>query len=351
MGVCVIAAMHGVKKETRSAAQAAVDASRIADLRLALAEAEAARTRGAQERKQNEQAKEEGKEGKEEGGVGSLMDDWRVAALACSERALLLCPAHYTMWNTRKEALEGRCDGAALATELRLTARCLALSPKSYCVWEHRRFCVAQHAPTNSALVAQEMALCDKFHLMDARNFHCWNYRRWLAQLGGVDNKAELEYSLRRINEGLSSVVVVVVVVFFFLSVLRFFFFADFSNYSAWHARSLAFGSFGADVEGEWQLVFNAMYTNPKDQSVWMYVFWLLGQNPTDNQIKSLADHCWQLAELDGVENSKWPLLGLLKASKAQPTLKLAMSDEEIVSTLAKIDPQRSNYYTTLVKK
>ena len=120
-------------------------------------------------------------------------------------------------------------------------------------------------------LVTKELALCDKFHTYDSRNFHCWNYRRWLAQLGGVDSKAELEYSLKRINEGFPQERRIKHSLVLFLS--------DFSNYSAWHARSLAFGAaVGADIESEWQLVFNAMYTNPNDQSVWMYVSWLLGR-------------------------------------------------------------------------
>lgn len=72
---------------------------------------------------------------------------------------------------------------------------------QAYCVWEHRKFCVARRA--SAALVTGELALCDKLHSHDARNFHCWNYRRWLAQLlGGADVQAELAYSLRRINEG-----------------------------------------------------------------------------------------------------------------------------------------------------
>lgn len=75
-------------------------------------------------------------------------------------------------------------------------------------VREHRRFVVARKVGESPDLVAKELALCDKFHTYDSRNFHCWNYRRWLAQLGGVDSKADLEYSLKRINEGEMAVVV-----------------------------------------------------------------------------------------------------------------------------------------------
>jgi geranylgeranyl transferase type-2 subunit alpha len=78
-------------------------------------------------------------------------------------------------------------------------------------VWEHRKFCVERKHAVVAGLVAQEVALCDKFHTYDARNFHCWNYRRWLVQLGGADKQAELAYSLRRINEGWNSLFLLVV--------------------------------------------------------------------------------------------------------------------------------------------
>jgi hypothetical protein len=135
--------MHGVKKEARSEARVAEDARRIAEFRGALEKAEAAR-------RQMQQAAEE--------------EPRRAAAaatLSASEGVLLLNPSHYTMWNARKEALGALGRGEeTLPPELRLTARCLQLNPKAYCVWEHRRFCLAPLMTPQ--LAAQEMALCDK---------------------------------------------------------------------------------------------------------------------------------------------------------------------------------------------
>jgi len=59
-----------------------------------------------------------------------------------------------------------------------------------------------------------ELDLCSLLLKEDQRNFHCWNYRRYIAIIAGVDPIIELEYSTNKINE-------------------------NFSNYSAFHHRSV----------------------------------------------------------------------------------------------------------------
>jgi geranylgeranyl transferase type-2 subunit alpha len=64
----------------------------------------------------------------------------------------------------------------------------------------------------------------------------------------------------------------------------------NFSNYSAWHNRSTLLGKL-ADamteeeretiVDNEFDLVKNAIYTDPEDQSAWLYDLWLIGRGKT----------------------------------------------------------------------
>ena len=78
-----------------------------------------------------------------------------------------------------------------------------------------------------------ELALCDKFLSMDERNFHCWDYRWGEQKVSSLNDfhslsrqiaakraqrkpEAELDFTMDRINN-------------------------NFSNYSAWHYRSVHF--------------------------------------------------------------------------------------------------------------
>lgn len=58
----------------------------------------------------------------------------------------------------------------------------------------------------------------------------------------------------------------------------------NFSNYSAWHYRSkLLVSAFpiasnkSAQIELEFDFVHKALYTDPDDQSAWLYLNFLLG--------------------------------------------------------------------------
>ncbi len=97
----------------------------------------------------------------------------------------------------------------------------------------------------------------------------------------------------------------------------------------------------------EWELLFNGLYTNPADQSLWMYVFWLLPRS-AEPQLRALGGHCLQLLELDGEEAGKWPLLCLLRLELDRDVRCGPRDRAALVAALERIDPKRRGYYRSL---
>lgn len=177
-------------------------------------------------------------------------------------------PEVYTAWNYRKVAvthlLESQQDEAArksvLDEELQVVERALMRNFKSYGAWHHRKW-VIQFGLSS---LNREYQLLDKLLTSDARNFHGWNYRRFLARVKKATEDQELQYTIKKINE-------------------------NFSNYSAWHNRSALLSKQFIDkviekdkwlevLTEEYDLVKQAFFTEPEDQSGWFYLMWLLGQ-------------------------------------------------------------------------
>jgi hypothetical protein len=114
-------------------------------------------------------------------------------------------------------------------------------------------------------VLEKELDLCEMMLRADERNFHCWNYRTWLidnfTELRG--NKDELEFTSSMIYK-------------------------DFSNFSAWHYRTKVIELVYADEEipedflaKEFDLLKNAYFTCPYDQSIWNYHRWLYSKVST----------------------------------------------------------------------
>uniref|UniRef100_A0A1D2A5B0 Geranylgeranyl transferase type-2 subunit alpha n=3 Tax=Auxenochlorella protothecoides TaxID=3075 RepID=A0A1D2A5B0_AUXPR len=213
------------------------------------------------------------------------------AELQLTARLLELNPEMYTAWNHRREALVpvfkegGQQAMQAAAEELALTLRALTRNLKSYSAWHHRKWVIGHRLTSLEAEITLVETLLDA----DDRNFHGWAYRRFVADLMGMPVQRELEYTTRKIQH-------------------------NFSNYSAWHYRSKLLpllhsepgvpaaaddspsaaaerqamisssraGATGALVlhqtlEIEYELVSQAFFTEPEDQSGWIYHRWLLG--------------------------------------------------------------------------
>nr|AKG25433.1 geranylgeranyltransferase subunit alpha [Hematodinium sp. SG-2015] len=171
--------------------------------------------------------------------------------------ALTFNPEFATLWNYRREILEVMFSSAGndaiiklLRKELRLLNAALKKSHKAYCVWHHRRWIIQRilkHVDAD-ALIDSELALVDEMFEADERNFHCWNYRAFLIDQCSSKRSNDAAMSEKMINR-------------------------NFSNYSAWHLRSTIPNPPPITDEIEW--LMQAIYTEPGDQSIWLYHEWL----------------------------------------------------------------------------
>ncbi|XP_064557358.1 geranylgeranyl transferase type-2 subunit alpha [Zonotrichia leucophrys gambelii] len=179
--------------------------------------------------------------------------------LALTGSVLAANPDVGTCWNRRRRAL-GELGGDWVPSELALVAQCLAVNPKSYGAWHHRAWLLAQG--TAAPPGGQEgLALCERLLAADPRNFHAWEHRR--ALLAPQDAEAELAFAGALLSR-------------------------DFSNFSAWHHRLRLLGHGrgrpgalpASRVKAELELVQNAVFTDPTDQSAWVYLRCILSRAP-----------------------------------------------------------------------
>ncbi|KAM7074396.1 geranylgeranyl transferase type-2 subunit alpha isoform 2-T2 [Ciconia maguari] len=183
-------------------------------------------------------------------------------ALALTGAVLAANPDVGTCWNLRRCALPP--DPADwVPGELAFVGGCLGVNPKSYGAWHHRGW-VLRRAPAPPPAPA-ERALCDRLLAADPRNFHAWEHRRALA--AEEDPEAELAFAGALLSR-------------------------DFSNFSAWHhrgrllapARTPASAGGGGGtlpaqrLQTELELVQNAVFTDPNDQSAWVYLRCILSR-------------------------------------------------------------------------
>ncbi|RZC54347.1 hypothetical protein C5167_013205 [Papaver somniferum] len=192
-------------------------------------------------------------------------------AVDLSTRLVETNPEFYTAWNYRKLAFEHNIISAVdqdavrliLNEELRVVENALRRNVKSYGAWHHRKWVLAKGLSSTY----HEFRLLDGFQKLDSRNFHAWNYRRFVAALQNVSEEVELKHTTEMID-------------------------TNFSNYSAWHNRSailshlLKQGVHGFDskekaLAEEYEVVHQAIFTDPDDQSGWFYHYWLLDQTIT----------------------------------------------------------------------
>ncbi|XP_055548467.1 geranylgeranyl transferase type-2 subunit alpha [Wyeomyia smithii] len=191
-------------------------------------------------------------------------------------RILTSNPDIATLWNLRRRCIqkmvleeEEDFKQGLFDKDLNFTEMCLQVNPKSYCAWHHRCW-ILENAPAPNW--QKEVDLCTKYLKLDERNFHCWDYRRYVVEKAKVSPEAELEFCTEKIQR-------------------------NFSNYSSWHYRSkllpLLYPNLNDPslpiseerLRGELELVLTAAFTDPSDSSAWFYQRWLLGYSQPELDI------------------------------------------------------------------
>lgn len=188
-----------------------------------------------------------------------------------------------------------------------------------------------------------ELGLCAQLLDLDQRNFHCWSYRRFIAEHNPSSTlEAEMQFTRTKIDQ-------------------------NFSNYSAWHQRSLLLSKMhqGAELTTvlgrEFELIQQAYYTEPEDQSAWVYHRWLVCKTlETESNavicatLRGELKNCNELLEVE--PNSKWAMLTSVFLLRQLLTHdKTASDDERVIARervqrLRQLDPQRTHFYENELK-
>ncbi len=237
--------------------------------------------------------------------------------------------------------------------ELKLVERMLDLDSRNFHGWDCRRaiiqhlaYTVLSSHPSTTSLVDSQAsfpALLSESILQEAE---VANVKKDLLALAD----RELAYALRKIE-------------------------SNFSNFSAWHqrtkllpplwaARQLSQKQLDTQLDAELELVKQAMYTDPSDQSVWFYHRWLVDQllqseGDKERKIRVLQEEVEGIEELFELEpESKWcamalahlqTLLGELIGDKAKAE-DLKGKVKGLLEKLIELDSDRKARYEDLLE-
>ncbi|KAK3698236.1 Rab geranylgeranyltransferase [Vermiconidia calcicola] len=330
--------------------------------------------------------------------------DYSNATLQLTSQLLGQNPEYYTIWNYRRVLLQAvfarelhsgndtvaetdakdssdaeaaKKAGLTLAQQeisllikedLQFLIPLLKQFPKCYWIWNHRSWLLTTattHLPAGTAVQfwQGELALIGKMLALDSRNFHGWGYRRTVVneveRLGGSSMaEQEFEYTTKMINTNLS-------------------------NFSAWHYRSqliprlLSERQAGNDerrkfLDAEFELITQALYTDPYDQSLWFYHQYLMSTlDPSNAQSAPILDPCTNADRLhyleqeldsvkdmlDGAEDCKYIYQALLDYSRRYIDIEAGnkkvttMEMKQWLDELRKLDPLREGRWSDLEVK
>jgi geranylgeranyl transferase type-2 subunit alpha len=225
-------------------------------------------------------------------------------------------PELSTVWNIRREIILQSISDEILVNDLEiLNSVMLDMQfTKAYCLWTHRRWLMnslKSRGGTLEKIIINETLIVAKILDLDGRNFHAWSYRQFLADEFNSFNDPDEDLKF-------SDVLIA----------------RDFSNYSAYFLRINAIER-GASVSptDELEMVWNAIFTEPNDQSVWQYHDWLLTRFGDEIAEKD-REYMEELETILEKKDKKYLLLA-----------KLRQGETEHIQTLIEIDPFRKQFY------
>ncbi|KAJ2737287.1 Rab geranylgeranyltransferase [Coemansia sp. BCRC 34962] len=268
-------------------------------------------------------------------------------ALDLTKRLLELNTELHTVWNYRRAILthlDAWQDPAerqrVLESELDFLFEIIRKNVKSYWMWNHRVWTLNSMPQADWR---KELALVARLLDLDARNFHGWDYRRFVVSHMEDMHVAEFAFTTEQINR-------------------------DCANHSAWHNRSKLLpgvlaksGNAAEMLRNEQGLVLNAIYTDPDDQNAWLYHEWLVGiQTSDEDRCRMLRDKVAAIRELLELEDgddasSKRPLIELVGALAAIDKLEAVTGEEkseclDTLHTLKNIDGGHVGRYSDMIQ-
>lgn len=254
-------------------------------------------------------------------------------ALIRTSQLLTQNPEHYTAWNIRRELLKEIFQATSnqvelLKGDLKFTESLLPSYSKVYWIWNHRRWVLSELTQFESSELVwgKELALTTKFLERDPRNFHGWSYRHWVVTHSGISTlENEFAFTTAKINE-------------------------NFSNFSAWHRRSLIILQLQSSpaLKKELDYVYGAVAMDPQDQSGWLYYKWLLESPNFQSEITSevIEEQQHLVREIWDEEQSVWAARMLCDLAKLQGQA----VDLNIVREMKRLDPLRKGRYNDILK-
>ena len=163
-----------------------------------------------------------------------LQNEYDKEMLLLTSQILMRNPDHLTLWGVRKQCVlvrvedilktvpEPQPEGGEVKSqndllqslydsELTFSEQCLRTNPKSYGAWHHRCWSL-ENCP--SADWEREVKLCTTYLQMDERNFHTWDYRRYVVERAQRPPEQELDFCTEKIKTNFSNYYRVVVNIF-----------------------------------------------------------------------------------------------------------------------------------------